>query len=232
MPLFSQAADASSAADRRFASARLKANLGRAFGVQEAIVDRLLQTGKLTVFSTPEEASATLGRDVTGRAGGYLTDSTRAFIIANQVSPEQAYRLVLHEVGVHAGIEGLLGQQRWGELKGLIRGMAPEALLQGERFRSLVENLQGRQVRDPALTAQEAARLGAEHDVNPAVVRAWAEAEAFAAKGYEAEEALPISSRMRPTCPRSAACWRSCGNGCGARSGPSSGYNLQSTTCR
>lgn len=199
-PLFgSQQITGSSTA--RVATERLKADLGRAFGVKATEVDRLIEQGRLAIFDTVTEAETVLGRSVGNVAGGYLPNSDRAFLIADRVAPDQAYRVVLHEVGVHAGIGSLLGETRWAQLQEVLRDLAPQTLRESQRFRDLVTTLQQAQGRNAALTADEIARLAQEHDVNPAIVRAWAEAEAFAVKGYEAEEALAYLVENAPDLP-------------------------------
>lgn len=199
-PLFgSQQITGSSTA--RVATERLKADLGRAFGVKATEVDRLIEQGRLAIFDTVTEAETVLGRSVGNVAGGYLPNSDRAFLIADRVAPDQAYRVVLHEVGVHAGIVGLLGETRWTQLQGVLRGMVPQALIEGTHFRDLVTTLRHAGERNDSLIANEVARLAQQHDLNPEIVQAWAEAEAFAVKGYEAEEALAYLVENAPDLP-------------------------------
>lgn len=180
---------------------RLKADLERSFGLSPEATERLIDSGRLSIFETAVHAETVLGRSVGNVAGGYLPNSDRAFLIADRVAPDQAYRVVLHEVGVHAGIVGLLGETRWTQLQGVLRGMVPQALIEGTHFRDLVTTLRHAGERNDSLIANEVARLAQQHDLNPEIVQAWAEAEAFAVKGYEAEEALAYLVENAPDLP-------------------------------
>lgn len=204
-PLFSRAQGGGASA--RIATERLKADLARAFGVRPEVIDRLLETGQLSVFEDAGDALAQLGDKLSpaeraaisgGDLGGGYFGGDRAFIIASNVVPEQAYRVVLHEVGVHMGMPAMLGKTRFAQLRASVDALLPGEVRESEQFKALVADLRGAGQRGGSPNAV----LQAFPDANPLVVRAFAEAEAFALKPEQrAEEAIAYLVENAPDLP-------------------------------
>lgn len=82
-------------------------------------VSELYAKNKIVVVETVADLPPS--RDTLGHpddvAGMYRRDTDITYIVAENVNPGYLPNLVMHEVGVHAGMEGLIGADRWNALK-------------------------------------------------------------------------------------------------------------------
>lgn len=180
----------------------LRSSASRAFGVRPSVIDRLMQSGRVTVVADDAEARARLGATneelPDGQGGVYRASTGEVVIVAANVEPETAHRVLLHEVGVHAGMRGLLGEKRFVELLSSVQAMLPEAVRTGKEFASLVDLVRAfgrdREALRPVLD-----QIGG---VNEDVLLSFAEAEAFALQPeHRAEEALAYLVENAPDLP-------------------------------
>lgn len=184
------------------ATQALRESAARAFGVGPEIVDRLLSSGKLRIVETDADARRLLDASKTdlpdGQGGIFRAATGEAVIVAANLDPATAHRVMLHEVGVHAGMRGLLGEKRFARLLGSVDAMLPQALRESAEYRELVDGLRllGRD--------REALRPLLERlpSVNEKVLLSFAEAEAFSLRPEQrAEEALAYLVENAPELP-------------------------------
>lgn len=98
--------------------ATIRAGLSRSLG--KATVDRLEQSGLLRILDTADSLPDGLTISSTGTA---LYDGKTAYLIADRMKPAAAIREVLHEIGEHHGLEGMLGEQGYKTLTNRVRFM-------------------------------------------------------------------------------------------------------------
>ena len=81
----------------------LRASFGRS-------TEKLLDTGRVEVLSTVEELNAVTGRKWADNLKAiYSSGLDKTFVVAENVGVDEARSIMLHEVGVHNGIERMLG---------------------------------------------------------------------------------------------------------------------------
>ena len=98
--------------------ASIRAGLHQSIG--KAVIDRLEQKGLLRILKTADDLPHGLTISETGTA---LYDGNVAYLIADRMQPETAVREVLHEIGEHHGLEGMLGKDGYAALVRRVRAM-------------------------------------------------------------------------------------------------------------
>jgi hypothetical protein len=74
---------------------------------------RLVESGKLTLHDTRDTLpDQTLPENVQG----YTSPAGEVHLVANKLTPETLPRVALHEMGVHVGMRGMVGDKVWGDL--------------------------------------------------------------------------------------------------------------------
>lgn len=96
----------------------IRAGLSRSLG--KSAVDRLEQSGLLRILDTADSLPDGLTISDTGTA---LYDGKTAYIIADRTKPAEAIKAVLHEIGEHHGLEGMLGEKGYKTLTNRVRFM-------------------------------------------------------------------------------------------------------------
>ncbi len=74
---------------------------------------RLVASGKLTLHDTPDTLPG--GRHPE-RVQGLTTPQGEVHLVANKLTPETLPKVAMHEVGVHVGMRGMVGDKVWGDL--------------------------------------------------------------------------------------------------------------------
>lgn len=136
-------------------------------------VDRLERNGVLSFISTDELASlapdAIKSADSVNRVKGVYING-KAHIVADQVKAEELPGVILHEVGVHHGFKGMVGDEKFTEIKTSLQGLkeknkdvqaayaavpkdTPEDLVDEEALAYLIENKPGHGVVRRAMDA-------------------------------------------------------------------------------
>jgi len=88
--------------------------------IGKAVIDRLEQKGLLRILKTADDLPYGLTLSETGTA---LYDGNVAYLIADRMRPETAVREILHEIGEHHGLEGMLGKDGYAALTRRVRAM-------------------------------------------------------------------------------------------------------------
>jgi hypothetical protein len=96
----------------------IRAGLHQSIG--KAVIDRLEQKGLLRILKTADDLPYGLTLSETGTA---MYDGKVAYLIADRMQPETAIREVLHEIGEHHGLEGMLGKEGYATLVRRVRAM-------------------------------------------------------------------------------------------------------------
>ena len=99
--------------------AELNAALAKSFGKS---TDRLLSTGKVEVLDSVADLNAATGREFPADTKA-VHGNGKTYVVAQNVSPQEARGIVLHEVGVHHGLEQMLGAEKFALLKTQIDAM-------------------------------------------------------------------------------------------------------------
>jgi hypothetical protein len=74
---------------------------------------RLVESGKLTLHDTRDTLpDQTLPENVQG----YTSPAGEVHLVANKLTPETLPRVAMHEMGVHVGMRGMVGDKVWGDL--------------------------------------------------------------------------------------------------------------------
>ena len=106
--------------------ARQTGEIGRATdtveGLTEALrlsfgrsTEKLLESGRIRVVATPDDIP---GGPHPADVKAATTPNSTVYVVAQNVTELEARSIVLHEVGVHVGMEGLLGPKLFNELLG------------------------------------------------------------------------------------------------------------------
>ena len=74
---------------------------------------RLVESGKLTLHNT---ADTLPGGKHPERVQGLTTPEGEVHLVANKLTPETLPKVAMHEVGVHVGMRGMVGNKVWGDL--------------------------------------------------------------------------------------------------------------------
>lgn len=74
---------------------------------------RLVESGKLTLHDT---ADTLPGGKHPERVQGLTTPQGEVHLVANKLTPETLPKVAMHEVGVHVGMRGMVGDKVWGDL--------------------------------------------------------------------------------------------------------------------
>lgn len=74
---------------------------------------RLVESGKLTLHDT---ADTLPGGKHPERVQGLTTPEGEVHLVANKLTPETLPKVAMHEVGVHVGMRGMVGDKVWGDL--------------------------------------------------------------------------------------------------------------------
>jgi hypothetical protein len=96
----------------------IRAGLHQSIG--KAVIDRLEQKGLLRILKTADDLPYGLTLSKKGTA---IYDGRVAYLIADRMHPETAIREVLHEIGAHHGLEGMLGKEGYATLVRRVRAM-------------------------------------------------------------------------------------------------------------
>lgn len=96
----------------------IRTGLHRSLG--KGVIDRLEQKGSLRILKTADDLPYGLTLSETGTA---LYDGNVAYLIADRMRPETAIREILHEIGEHHGLEGMLGKDGYVALTRRVRAM-------------------------------------------------------------------------------------------------------------
>jgi len=96
----------------------IRAGLHRSLG--KGVIDRLEQKGLLRILKTADDLPYGLTLSETGTA---IYDGNVAYLIADRMRPETAVREILHEIGEHHGLEGMLGKDGYAALTRRVRAM-------------------------------------------------------------------------------------------------------------
>lgn len=94
--------------------AEIEAAVGQAWG---GLGQQLIDGGVLVVVPNRAAVPTDVG-DIPPWVGG-VAIGDKAYLIADRLTPERVQLLVLHEIGVHHGLEKMIGGQRY---KGLVNG--------------------------------------------------------------------------------------------------------------
>jgi hypothetical protein len=74
---------------------------------------RLVESGKLTLHDTRDTLP---GEDHPENVQGLTTPQGEVHLVASKLTPETLPRVAMHEMGVHVGMRGMVGDKVWGDL--------------------------------------------------------------------------------------------------------------------
>lgn len=136
---------------------------------------------KVEIFQSAEDAKAAgaLSQDYNGRAQGFVKDG-KVFLIADNIQPGQEMAVFLHELGVHVGMENLLGKANMATLTNQVRtwagkndGSQESKLAQSAVQRAENSSSENKQAEIVAYFVEEAVNAGVEPKVSANPVARW-----------------------------------------------------------
>lgn len=95
--------------------------------------DGLVDAGQITVVNTPDQIP---GGPHPGDVKAATAPDGRVYVVAQNVTPAEARGIVLHEVGVHVGMENMVGPEIFGEILNQI----DDAILRGDSWATAARN--------------------------------------------------------------------------------------------
>lgn len=134
--------------DRVDVAAALVGHFGRS-------AEQLFSTARVEIVGDASELAAKLGQPVPADAKGvYNSNDGKAYLVARNVSPDEAAGVLLHEVGVHMGMRDMLGEKLFSQLTRELEALTDNAAVKAayENVDRLIENGQMR----PEHRAEEA----------------------------------------------------------------------------
>lgn len=108
----------------------LTESVRRSFG---DATDSMVEAGQITVVNTPADIP---GGPHPGDVKAATAPDGRVYIVAQNVSEAEARGIVLHEVGVHVGMENMVGPEVFGDILNQI----DDAILRGESWATAARN--------------------------------------------------------------------------------------------
>jgi len=73
--------------------------------------DELFDSGRVTIFKSAAQASAVLGREIPAAAKGFVDSDGQIFFVTDNIRAGNEMGIFMHEVGVHVGINEILGDE-------------------------------------------------------------------------------------------------------------------------
>lgn len=110
----------------------LEGSVRESFGKHTA---KMMDESRLGVVQSVSDLPKIEGIEYPADVRGVKTPDGRVYIVADNVKPEEVRGLILHEVGVHVGMRGMLGDQRFEALLSDITSSSDPAVI---KARSMV----------------------------------------------------------------------------------------------
>lgn len=127
---YSRGAELPEGAEIPDAVPELDAAIRRSFG---DATDSMVESGQITIVNTPEDIPGGLHP---GDVKAATAPDGRVYVVASNVSEAEARGIVLHEVGVHVGMENMVGPAVFGDILNQI----DDAILRGESWATSARN--------------------------------------------------------------------------------------------
>lgn len=118
--------------------------------------ERLLESGKTEIFGTAQDLSRRLGKPVPVDAKGVYDPNTgKSYLVAQNVSPRELGGILLHEIGVHTGMRGMVGDRAFTRLMARVDELAEGGNLYAKAATDRVNALVEQGLMNPAHAAEE-----------------------------------------------------------------------------